>query len=151
MGDLPYGPPEMSIWPGIGQEWWQEWEGRQGVWPLSGALEAMLCNRPEPLPYKDIQVQITWRPQVPGGFLMVREMMWGATGSLVQELPLENGWMHSTYMIHLEPNPGMEIVRLDGSVMIDELVIDTICIPEPMTLSLLAVGAAALTLRRRRR
>ena len=150
-GYLPYGESDMTVWTGIGQEWWDSWEGRQGVWPLSGALEALLLNRPEPLPYKDIQVQITWRPQVPGGFLMVRETMWGATGSLIGEMPLADGWTHSTYLIHLEPNPEMEIVRIDGSVMIDELVIDTICIPEPMTVSLLTVGAGALALRRRRR
>ncbi|MFW6146725.1 MAG: PEP-CTERM sorting domain-containing protein [Planctomycetota bacterium] len=141
----------MAIWTGVGQQWWDEWEGRQGVWPLSGAIEALLYNRPDPLPYKDIQVQITWKPQVPGAFLTVRELMWGATGSLVEERPLPDDWTHSTYMIHIEPNPPEEIVRIDGSVMIDELVIDTICIPEPMTISLLVVGAGTLALRRKRR
>ncbi|NLF32883.1 MAG: PEP-CTERM sorting domain-containing protein [Planctomycetes bacterium] len=145
----PYGPSSMTIWTGVGQQWWPEWEGRLGVWPLSGALEAVLFNRPEPLPFKDIQVQITWRPQVPGGFLTVRETMWGATGELINETPLENEWIHSTFLIRLEPNPAMEIVRLDGSVMVDQIVIDTNCIPEPVTLSLLALGALAMLRRRR--
>ena len=148
-GYLPYGPPDTTVWTGVGQQWWDSWEGRQGVWPLSGAMEMLLFNRPEPLPYKDIQIQITWMPQVPRAEPVVTELMWGGTGELIDEIPLSSDWTHSTYMIHLEPNPDMETVWIEGSIMVDEVVIDTICIPEPMTLSLLALGALALGRKRR--
>jgi hypothetical protein len=153
----PYGPAEASVWTGVGQGWFDMWGGRQGVWPLSGAAEIMIPNRPEPYPWKDIWVQITWAAQVPGAVPLPGELVWGGIAELVQEQPLEptmelppvgETWMHSTYLIHLEPNPDHEIIRIDGSIMIDELVIDTICIPEPMTLGMLALGALALRRRR---
>lgn len=147
--DNPYGSPAMTIWTGVGQTWWEMWEGRQGVWPLSGALEAEVPNRADPLSYKDIWVQITWRSEVPSPLLLVRELDTGVIGSLVNQVVLDDGWTHSTYQIHLEPNPPAETIRVDGSVMVDEVVVDTICIPEPMTMALLAVGTGVLVLRRK--
>ena len=50
--------------------------------------------------------------------------------------------------LNIEPNPAFEIVRIDGAVMVDEIVIDTICIPEPASLALLGLGGLALMRRR---
>ena len=152
-----YGPTIMSVYPGVGQAWWEIWGDRDGVWPLSGTIEIEIANRPEPLPYKDIWVQVTWAEQAPGTAPYVWETISGLDAQLIDEIPLGptaelppagDTWWHSTYLIHIEPNPDFEIVRIDGAVMIDEIVIDTICIPEPATLGLLLIGGLALLRRR---
>jgi len=148
----PYGMPSLHAWPGTGQFWLDEWGDRQGMWPLSGTIEVTIPNRPEPYPYKDIWVQLTWAKQVETSTPVVWDMLSGVYGSLVQEIVLgpapTGSWYHSIYQIHIEPNPASEIVKIDGTLVVDELVIDTICVPEPSTLALL--GFAALMILRRR-
>lgn len=148
----PYGMPSLQAWPGTGQFWVDEWGGRQGMWPLSGTIEVTIPNRPLPLPYKDIWVQITWAKQVDTSTPVVWDMLSGIYGSLVQEIVLgpapTGSWYHSIYQIHIEPNPVSEIVKIDGTLVVDQLVIDTICIPEPATIALL--GLAGLMILRRR-
>jgi hypothetical protein len=155
----PYGTASMEIWPGVGQAYWPQWGGRDGVWPLSGAAEIAIDNRPEPLPYKDILVQLTWAEQVQDVVPLIWETISGVEAELLDQVtlnptgeapPADGFWYHSTYLIHLEPNPDFEIVRIDGAVMIDELVIDTICIPEPCTIALLGLGGMVLLRRKSR-
>ncbi|MCL5103730.1 MAG: PEP-CTERM sorting domain-containing protein [Armatimonadetes bacterium] len=148
----PNGVPAMQIWTGIEQHWFDQWEGRIGVWPLSGALEVLIPNYPPPNPYKDIWIQITWAPQVPDVTPFVKEKISGTLAQLVSQTPFPGTpWVHSVYAIRLFPNPTHEIVRIDGGIMVDELVIDTICIPEPSSLLALSGSVLALVAWRRRR
>lgn len=141
LGFNPYGVPSTQIYPGVGQNWWAELDGRQGVWPLSGEIWIDIPNRPEPNPWKDIYIQLTWEPQAPGNtpFVLTTAPQ-QVNGTLVQQIPLDGLWMHSIYTIRLEPNPALETILITGGINVDEVVIDTICIPEPMTLGLLAIG-----------
>lgn len=148
-GFNPYGMPQTQIYPGIGQQWWSELNGRQGVWPLSGEMWITVPNRPEPLPYKDIYIQLTWEPQVPGNRPLVDVTAPQAvSGTLLQEIPLGGLWMHSIYTMRLYPNPASETILITGGVDMDQLVIDTICVPEPATVGLLAL-VALVAFRRR--
>jgi hypothetical protein len=145
MGFNPYGTPQTQIYPGVGQVWWQQLDGRFGVWPLSGEIWVDIPNRPEPQPWKEIQIQLTWEPQAPGNTpFVLTTVPEQVNGMLVQQIPLDGLWMHSIYTIHLEPNPLWERILITGGINVDQLVIDTICVPEPGALSLLLVGLLAL-------
>jgi hypothetical protein len=140
----PYGLPSTQVTPGLFQSWMDLWGGRQGVWPLSGEIVVVIPNRPEPLPYKDILVQLTWAEQAPNVRPTVGETRFGVPASIVEEIPLSGGWYHTTYQMHLEPNPDWERILITGAVNVDEMVIDTRCVPEPSALVLLGITAISL-------
>ena len=69
------------------------------------------------------------------------------------------GWVTAAYEFAFEPNPAWEEIYLKfdwisdpapGGAYVDQVVIDTLCIPEPMTVGLLALGALGLIRRRRK-
>jgi hypothetical protein len=134
--------------------WLQNYEGREGVWPLSGLFRIIIPNFPEPLLDKEIRIQITWAPEPgqanPYPTLVVQsDTGTFAVGGLVNEVPLEGPWVHSTYDYVLPVNPQSEGLFMYGGVFVDELVVDTIC-PEPSTLALSLLGLLGLLLHRRR-
>jgi hypothetical protein len=140
----PWGLPTTEVFPGLFQNWLNEWGGRQGVWPLSGEIYVTIPNNPEPLPYKDIWIQLTWAQQAPSVFPAVSETRFSVPATLIAETPLPNGWFHSTYEIQLFPNPDWEKILITGAINVDELVIDTQCVPEPGSVVLLVLGGLAV-------
>ena len=60
-------------------------------------------------------------------------------------------------IFRFEPQPGWEQVVLTGSmldgqhVLLDQIDVDTHCIPEPATMGLLGIGTLALIRRRKNR
>ena len=67
------------------------------------------------------------------------------------------GWVTAAYEFSFEPNPAWEEIYLKfefhanptPSAYVDQVVIDTWCIPEPLTLCLLTLGSLAALIRRR--
>lgn len=152
MGFNPYGVPLTRIYPGVGQVWWPELNGRTGVWPLSGEIWVDIPNRPVTSPYKDIWIQLTWESQAPGNFpFVLTTIPQQVNATLIQQTPLGGAWMHSVYTIRLEPNPSLEQILITGGIDVDELVIDTICIPEPGSIFALGGMLGLLGLVRRKR
>lgn len=152
----PYGQPYADVYPGTGQNWWPVWGGHDGVWPLSGTMEFFIPNA-SPNEYKDIWIQITWAKQAflstpilssnpSGNVELIQQIDIGPTG---EPLPAGANWWHTVYNIRIYPNPTSEMIRIDGTIMVDQVVIDTICVPEPAALGILALGALALIRRRR--
>ena len=118
----------------------------QGIWPLSGEMDVYIPNRPQLGPYKEIWIQLVWMPgnldQTP--FLPDQPIV-GVTPFDSMQMTHEdnldlNGWTHSLFKITIWPNPNEEWIAIKGDILVDRVVIDTICIPEPTTLLLLVTG-----------
>jgi hypothetical protein len=162
-GPLDEGPPYVSgylpsteiilIEPGPGMDWIDiDSSGRQGIWPLSGIMDVIVDNHDPPNEWKIMWVQITWRPQDQGMVPVIENLVPAPHQdypvSIVEEELLADGWFETTFTWRISPNPVDEMFRISGSIDVDELVIDTWCIPEPATLMLLAFGG--LLLRKRK-
>ncbi len=126
---------------------------REGIWPLSGYMDVIVDNHEPPNDVKMVWVQITWHvsdeqhPDEPHLVNLDPSASYGP--ELIDENLWCNDWKTSVYYWEIEPNPVDEAFRIQGDIMVDQLVIDTWCIPEPATLGLLGIGALALVRRRK--
>jgi hypothetical protein len=138
-----------------GQGWLPTYGGREGIWevpaPGAGFMDVWVTNHEPPNDVKMVQVQITWTyPSTTAG-----PVIYGINpppslppGPPVN-VPLGGGWTESTFYFEIRPNPAQEQFFIGGGIYVDELVVDTWCIPEPATLSLLALGGLAMLRRRK--
>jgi len=131
-----------------------EIEGPYGVWPLSGEIFVHVDNHDPPNEFKWVWVQLTWYPQDITGLepeLSAFNPMYDPDypSKLIDQAQLINGWFVSTYEWRIYPNPEWEEFVISGNIYVDELVVDTWCIPEPATIGLLGLGALAVLRRRR--
>jgi hypothetical protein len=165
-GGQPFLPStRLWIWPETGAEWLPEdqplqYEDNQwvgiGVWPLSGYMDVLVDNHdPHPENIKLIWVQITWRPNMEDEGInfeyfdpdpvadpvVVNEYFYTPTDPL--------GWRTTAFFWQLPFNPPDELFRFGGDIHVDELVVDTWCVPVPEP-ALLAIAACGLLLLRRR-
>ncbi len=128
-----------------------------GAWPL-GEIDVYLPNAQMngPDTHKHIWIQLTWQAAEKDDNLFLADQ------PLVSVAPFDDmtmyrnddkqvvaGWIHSTFEITIRPNPIEEWITIKGDILVDELVIDTICIPEPATIALLGLGGLALMRKRR--
>jgi len=132
--------------------------GREGIWPLSGEMWVTVDNHNPPNEVKYMWVQLTWRydpnkgdkiPPILSDFDPMYAMPPGLTIEPVVDLGF--GWYETTYKWEIRPNPPDEFFIISGNILVDELVIDTWCIPEPSTLALAGFGGGLLLVLRRRR
>jgi len=162
----PYGDPQAVIYGEFDfpyrDTWWMDDDiaGHQGVWNIGGAMALEIPNDPELRPMKEIRLQVTydgghssdpnvtfdpWVEVVATDGAEVVDFV--RTSSIV----LDDWFTHAVYDLVLEPNPSFETIWLMPhycQLYIDEIVVDTICIPEPASLLLLAAGWALLRRKR---
>jgi len=145
----PYGTPAATI---SGGTWSQFYDNHFGVWTLGsgGSIDFFIPNTPvEPTRNKVVWTQLTWQPDNNG--LPVVTVA-GVVSQLVLSAPVGiGGWVQSVYETTLPFNPAAEDVVISGALPgttldVGQVVIDTICIPEPSSLALLGMGAVSLLL-----
>jgi len=131
----------------------------QGAWPLTGEIDMIIPNRPDSGPdsYKEIWLQLTWEAAGLDPFVWDRPVVGLETNPLYEgveihrsDMDLGNDWTHTLFEIRVWPNPREEWIAIKGDIVVDQVVVDTRCVPEPGSLSLLGL-AAWLGLRRRQR
>ena len=176
-GHFPFGDPTIDVTPGAGAGWFDyirdpftqeilydpcEPSGH-GWYNLSGEIEVRMENTNNLDNHKEVWIQLTWQPQAPGNrpILEVWDDINGTTGEFTNTLippvqlfedPVNDAevW-YSLYHVDRQVCPPFEYIKIRGGINVDELVIDTWCLPEPTTMGLLTLGVLALVRRRRAR
>ena len=145
----PYGTASLNVAYG-------HWD--MGVWYDFFLIDIFVPNRPDAgaNSFKNLQVQVTYYDPVhfrsTSGWVTTD----GDPG-LFDTLALGDGWYQFVQSWTIVPNPDDEWVRIHNPAWsyapfgVSEIVIDTICVPEPVTLALVGLGAAAGLWGRRRR
>ncbi len=136
--------------------------GRNDVWDLNsaaggGGLNFFVPNTGVTIHQKNLWLQITYWAPVPGGPLGVQ--VTSGSGLFTQLsstiTPLPGGWYHELSVWNVPSCPQKEVVHLfpmGTLAYVDQVVIDTECIPvpAPSAAATLALGAGVIMRRRRR-
>jgi hypothetical protein len=130
--------------------------GRYGIWSLgpSADLRVTVDNYQQPNPVKLIWVQVVWQdiPGLPATGPVLGDFVPPGTNPIaVGPVDLEYGWFETTYRWEIYPNPPDEIFTIGGNINVDQVIIDTWCIPEPSALLLAMIGGGLLLLPHGRR
>lgn len=127
-------------------------DGTTGVMKFEDLMTIEIANFNNQNPLKEIWIQLTYSAS--GMPIIYADDPGGGRffAQLQDETPIGDYYLHATWQITMEPNPDFETIVIqprDCTTYVDEIVIDTICIPEPMTVCLLGLGALALLRKRR--
>ncbi|HUT30875.1 MAG TPA: hypothetical protein VMX13_13870 [Sedimentisphaerales bacterium] len=123
-----------------------------GVWRLESPDDIWITiqNYDNENEFKYIWMQITYGAEEGTAPLVLTNP--GYTDIVVSDPILMGEHWYVTYDITLMPNPPSEVIVIQPdacTAYIDEIVVDTICIPEPVTVCFLGLGALALLRKRR--
>lgn len=151
-----YGPPLLHTTnPG---NWLPSFSGRNDVWAVNDFdfLRFEVPNELHTSMQKELLLQVTYLSPTLGLGIQITS----PNGNFTQVgaptiTPLPGGWIHETSRWTLNSCPGVENVFIQppvpGTVLfVDQVVIDTRCIPSPGAGAMIAMGALLAARRRRR-
>jgi hypothetical protein len=149
-----FGIPTLSVSSGI---WMSSFAGASGVWRFisSGSIDMYIPNAGNNAPdtWKEVNLQIIYKDPAGSGdeVPLITNPGYESSERITHQSVGTQGYWLDTYKIIIRPNPpGEELLAftIQCALYVDEIVVDTICIPEPATMSLLGLGG--LLLRKRR-
>jgi hypothetical protein len=161
---LPYNNPYGAgplLSPLAPANWMPTFSGRNDVWNLNGTagaggLDFFVPNTGVGTHQKNLWLQITYWAPVPGGPLGVQ--ITSGSGLFTQisstVTPLPGGWFHELSVWNVPSCPQKEVVHLfpmGTLAYVDQVVIDTQCIPVPTPAAAAPLTLAGLVALRRRR
>jgi hypothetical protein len=158
-----------------GNGWLTSVMGRNGVWVGDTiVVDLTIPNNPVPNWYKEVWIEVGCRghlynePYTGTGFSLGEgyEVL-APLGSVIEDLgysvektyvyfggqPYEDGWFKLVFGLRIYPNPDSETVRftlLDSGADVDYIIVNTECVPEPMTIVLLGLGGLFCTKMKRK-
>ena len=148
-----FGTPTLNV---SSETYLQSYMGHNGIYRYTaiGEISMYIPNsgNNDPGTWKEIWIQIIYSDPYGVGFEIPIATVPGYDSfARVSSQSLDNYYMLDTYSIKIIPNPpGEEIIALtiQCAMYVDEIVVDTICVPEPATIVLL--GLAGLLIRKKR-
>ena len=165
LGGAPTFPStQISVLP---QAVWSQTVGTaSGVWSLAGGqMNVTVDNFTTPNPVKYMSVQVVWQPIVgtAGGEPILSGFTPGVDSGYRQTTPtavgpvtggggvtLPSGWYETTFLWQIYPNPPEESFVISGNINVDQVIVDTYCVPEPGSLLIASLAGGLLLMFRRR-
>lgn len=161
----PYGTAIADINVGqYGSGWHNQLLGmgsQTGYWDLGGvggSITIEIDNVPETNPYKEIWIQITYYDDItapPDVFVTNGIFVSSQLGMLVEHVSTGGDWKLDQYIFRIEPNPNHETIQIlphpHWMSVIDHVIIDTFCVPEPPGFLMSLSGIIGLLFARIRR
>lgn len=134
--------------------WLADDKGHQGVWKFEDFIKIDIANYVIQNPYKEIWIQLTFAADGGAGLSPLINTVPTLTGvpTLIDKQQVDSYYWRATYSLIIEPNPDFESIYIqprDCTMYLDELVIDTICVPEPTTICLISLGTLVLLRKRK--
>lgn len=131
-----------------------------GMWDIGGSdgqIVLDIDNQPLALDYKQIWLQVTYYQSIGGAPIVDvpgAQLVSSQTVLIEEDMMPGMGWYLDQSIWRIEPNPSYEQIILTGNPggsVIDQIVVDTYCIPEPASMALLIVGGFIAFKKQRRR
>jgi hypothetical protein len=132
-----------------------------GAWNLvTDEMDIRIPNSQELQPLKEMQIELIWKA-AQDSFLPPQPSVSVTPVYADQNLHIypqvlllgeeqADGWTKTVFSVNITPNPIREWIYIKGGIIVDQVSIDTRCIPEPVTFGLL-IGGALMAIRRRRK